>query len=98
MGTLYKGLFRRGKVFWLRYTVAGKQVRVSLETEHEGDAVAKALQADGVDPSRLEEIGRGSSLPIASNDTAAGRLQNRRVEIVFSNTAGEFNKQLAGNN
>ena len=44
MGTLYKGLFRRGKVFWLRYTVAGKQVRISLETEHEGDAIAKALR------------------------------------------------------
>jgi outer membrane protein OmpA-like peptidoglycan-associated protein len=67
-------------------------------SQRRADAVAKALQADGVDPSRLEEIARGSSLPIASNDTAAGRLQNRRVEIVFSNTAGEFNKQLAGNN
>ena len=44
MGTLYKGLYRRGNTFWLRYTVAGKQVRMSLDTEHEGDAVAKALE------------------------------------------------------
>jgi len=44
MGTLYKGLFKRGNVFWLRYTVAGKQVRLSLDTEFENDAIAKALE------------------------------------------------------
>ena len=28
--------------------------------------------------------GRGECEPIASNDTAAGRMQNRRVEILLS--------------
>jgi flagellar motor protein MotB len=29
-------------------------------------------------------------LPVATNDTAAGRQQNRRVELVFSDTQGQF--------
>jgi flagellar motor protein MotB len=29
-------------------------------------------------------------LPVASNDTAEGRQQNRRVELIFSNEQGQF--------
>jgi outer membrane protein OmpA-like peptidoglycan-associated protein len=35
-----------------------------------------------VDPTRIEGRGYGEQLPIASNDGAAGRQQNRRVELV----------------
>ena len=45
------------------------------------DAVADYLIMRGVERSRLRTEGRGESEPIATNDTAAGRSQNRRVEI-----------------
>ncbi len=44
-------------------------------------AVAAYLQGQGVAANRFEVLGLGSSNPIASNDTAAGRAENRRVEI-----------------
>lgn len=44
-------------------------------------SVASYLQGQGIKSSRFEVLGLGSSNPIASNDTAAGRSQNRRVEI-----------------
>ena len=34
-----------------------------------------------VDPNRFQTIGRGSSNPVASNVTEAGRQLNRRTEI-----------------
>lgn len=43
--------------------------------------VANYLEAIGVDGSRLDTYGMGESDPRASNSTASGRQQNRRVEI-----------------
>ena len=34
-------------------------------------------------PARLFVAGQGERQPIASNDTEAGRAQNRRVEIIL---------------
>lgn len=48
-------------------------------------AVATYLQNRGVSASRLSVMGMGPSNPIASNSTAAGREQNRRVEITLIN-------------
>jgi OOP family OmpA-OmpF porin len=36
----------------------------------------------GINASRLTAVGYGESRPVASNDTAAGRQENRRVELV----------------
>jgi outer membrane protein OmpA-like peptidoglycan-associated protein len=47
-------------------------------------AVQTALVHQGIDPSRLQAHGLGPSNPVASNNSAAGRQQNRRVEILFS--------------
>ena len=47
-------------------------------------AVADYLvEKQGVDRSRITTIGYGEDRPIASNDAAAGRQQNRRVEVVM---------------
>ncbi|MDP3464861.1 MAG: OmpA family protein [Sulfuricurvum sp.] len=44
-------------------------------------SVSSALSAQGVDSSRIKSVGYGESMPVATNDTAAGRETNRRVEI-----------------
>lgn len=44
-------------------------------------SVTGILTAAGVAQARITTEGRGSAQPIASNDTANGRAQNRRVEI-----------------
>lgn len=49
------------------------------------NAVREFLVNSGVAPDRLTAAGRGESQPIATNNTAAGRQQNRRVEIVIAN-------------
>ena len=46
------------------------------------DAVADYLHARGVDSKILSAKGRGDTHPVAPNNTAAGRAQNRRIEIV----------------
>jgi len=48
------------------------------------DAVRDYLAAQGVDASRMTVVGKGESDPVASNDTADGRAQNRRVELLVS--------------
>lgn len=45
-------------------------------------AVARYLASQGVDDERLAAVGRGEHHPRASNRSAAGKAQNRRVEIV----------------
>lgn len=44
-------------------------------------AVKAYLAGQGVDPSRMLARGYGPDRPIATNDTAEGRAQNRRVEL-----------------
>ncbi|KPU84262.1 membrane protein [Marinosulfonomonas sp. PRT-SC04] len=46
-------------------------------------AVANVLMNAGVRPSRVRSFGRGEDEPVSSNQTTAGRQQNRRVEIVI---------------
>jgi len=59
-------------------------------SQQRAQAVAAALASRGIDPSRVEAVGRGKALPVASNDTAAGQQQNRRVELIFSDASGRF--------
>jgi chemotaxis protein MotB len=46
--------------------------------------VAQFLVSQGVNPSLLAAQGRGDADPIAPNDTAQGRAQNRRVELTLA--------------
>lgn len=49
-------------------------------------SVANHLTAQQVSPTRLNMMGYGEDQPIASNETAQGRSENRRVEIaIFAN-------------
>ncbi len=50
-------------------------------SQRRADAVAAILSQNGVNPVRLVAVGFGESRPIADNGTAAGKAQNRRVEI-----------------
>jgi len=50
-------------------------------SEKRARAVEEYLENKGVDPSRLTAKGYGNSNSVASNDTLAGRRENRRVEL-----------------
>jgi outer membrane protein OmpA-like peptidoglycan-associated protein len=54
-------------------------------SERRADSVKAYLLAQGVSSTRLTAVGRGEGDAIADNDSAEGRQQNRRVEIVISN-------------
>lgn len=74
----------------------GSTVQVIGHTDSDGDAaynqqlserrataVSELLLQNGVPYSRIQSFGRGESQPIATNLNAAGKAQNRRVEIVI---------------
>lgn len=46
-------------------------------------SVSAVLTRSGVAPSRVRAYGRGEDQPVASNLSASGRAQNRRVEIII---------------
>ncbi|MBK6333702.1 MAG: OmpA family protein [Thermomonas sp.] len=54
-------------------------------SQRRADAVQAALVAAGIGRARTRADGRGEDAPVADNLTAAGRAQNRRVEIVVAN-------------
>ncbi|HLS83036.1 MAG TPA: OmpA family protein, partial [Arenimonas sp.] len=52
-------------------------------SERRAQAVADYLISRGVSGTRLMVIGAGESHPVASNETEAGRAENRRVELTI---------------
>lgn len=54
-------------------------------SERRAAAVANYLALRGVQSSRISSYGAGAANPIASNATADGKAQNRRVEITLIN-------------
>jgi outer membrane protein OmpA-like peptidoglycan-associated protein len=52
-------------------------------SQRRATAVEDFLISQGGDPTRISARGYGEQLPVATNDTAAGRQQNRRVELVI---------------
>ncbi|MES9944948.1 MAG: OmpA family protein [Candidatus Thiodiazotropha sp.] len=52
-------------------------------SERRALSVKNALMQAGVDGSRIDTMGLGETHPITDNSTSAGRLKNRRVEIVI---------------
>jgi outer membrane protein OmpA-like peptidoglycan-associated protein len=53
-------------------------------SENRASSVRAYLMNKGIDPTSVSAVGYGKSNPVASNDNAAGRQQNRRVEIIVS--------------
>jgi outer membrane protein OmpA-like peptidoglycan-associated protein len=50
-------------------------------SQQRANSVGTYLQSHGVNGQRIVTIGAGEARPIASNDNAAGKQQNRRVEL-----------------
>ena len=53
-------------------------------SQRRADAVKSYLVRQGVESARLTSAGRGEEAPVGDNESAAGRQQNRRVEVVIS--------------
>jgi outer membrane protein OmpA-like peptidoglycan-associated protein len=53
-------------------------------SQRRADAVRDFLLQNGVNPAQLTTRGYGKASPVASNNTAEGRQQNRRVELIIS--------------
>ncbi len=53
-------------------------------SEQRGEAVRDYLTAEGMAANSVTSKGFGKTQPVASNETATGRQQNRRVELVIS--------------
>jgi outer membrane protein OmpA-like peptidoglycan-associated protein len=53
-------------------------------SERRGESVRDYLTQEGVQGASVTSRGFGKADPVASNDTAAGRQRNRRVELVVS--------------
>lgn len=58
-------------------------------SQRRADSVRSYLVRQGIDAARLTAVGAGESAPVAGNESATGRQQNRRVEVIISNPALE---------
>lgn len=67
-------------------SVGSAASNVSL-SQRRADSVKGYLVDQGVDSDRLTTTGAGESAPVSDNTSATGRQQNRRVEVIISNTA-----------
>jgi outer membrane protein OmpA-like peptidoglycan-associated protein len=85
-------------------TVPNQRVLVEGHTDSDGSneynlqlsrlraqSVRSALVEGGVSPDRIEAQGYGETRPVAPNGTAAGKAQNRRVELVLEGGAAKPN-------
>ena len=76
---------------WLDFSIEGYTDSTGnvksnqLLSERRANAVADYLIANGINSDRLTAKGFGVENPIDSNKTAAGRANNRRVEIKLTN-------------
>jgi outer membrane protein OmpA-like peptidoglycan-associated protein len=64
-------------------SVGSAQSNMTL-SERRANSVRDHLVSRGIASDRITAIGRGQDVPVASNTTAAGRQQNRRVELIIS--------------
>jgi len=65
-------------------------------SENRAAAVKAFLVSKGVSSSRITTQGMGSTSPVGTNDTEAGRTQNRRVEVAITANEEMLKKAQAG--
>lgn len=63
-------------------SVGDEPHNLDLSRRRAGSVKEHLVTVHGIDAARLATEGLGESKPVASNDTEAGRAQNRRVELV----------------
>lgn len=54
-------------------------------SQRRADSVRSYLVGQGIGAERLTAVGKGESDPVAGNDSATGRQQNRRVAVIIEN-------------
>jgi outer membrane protein OmpA-like peptidoglycan-associated protein len=64
--------------------IGGDEYNMAL-SQRRSDSVKSYLTGQGIGSTRLTSTGKGLSNPIAGNDSASGRQQNRRVEVIIDN-------------
>ncbi len=65
-----------GNTDWIGDNVLNQRI-----SEKRAEVVKKYLVSKGIDANRISTVAYGETRPIATNETAAGRAKNRRVEI-----------------
>ncbi len=79
------------KVLIEGYTDSTGSVALNQDlSDRRANSVRMALVDMGVNSDRVTTRGYGEEYPIASNDTAANRQLNRRVEIILSDDSGNI--------
>lgn len=58
-------------------------------SQQRADAVRAWFAQNGINPDRIVARGMGESYPITTNDTEAGRQENRRVAIIIANAVDQ---------
>jgi len=59
------------------------EYNMDLSTRRARSVMGYLIERGGIDPARLEAVGRGESAPITTNETDEGRAKNRRIEWVL---------------
>lgn len=74
--------FDKNNIQVVGYTdnTGSRQYNMNL-SQRRAQSVANYLMAQGVSSARISTLGAGPDNPVASNATAAGRQENRRVEV-----------------
>jgi OOP family OmpA-OmpF porin len=67
----------------------GSSHRNQRLSEMRAQSVANFLISNGVESSRITDVGYGEEYPVDTNSTSSGRANNRRVEVVIMNEGEE---------
>lgn len=93
--SLQKDVVRKRRVLIVGHTDdTGSTKQNAILSEKRAKQVALIFERAGVPKENIFYQGAGESLPVASNETDAGRAANRRVEIVDLSDEEKFDKYL----